>query len=88
MIKYENDCCGCTVPAYPCLGHSCPLKHSRHLYCGKCHDDVDKLYIVGEEELQKRMYKYPYDNYKAELDIDDIGYSDKTMCIGVEIIDE
>lgn len=50
--------------------------------------DITVHLEVMEEELQKRMYKYPYDNYKAELDIDDIGYSDKIVCIGVEIIDE
>lgn len=43
---------------------------------------------VMEEELQKRIYKYPHDNYKAELSIDDIGYSDNVVCIGVEIVDE
>lgn len=43
---------------------------------------------VIEEELQKRMYKYPHDNYKAELTIDDIGHSDNVVCIGVEIVDE
>lgn len=53
MIKYQNDCCGCAVPAYPCLGDSCPLRHSRHLYCDKCGDDVEKLYYLNGEELCK-----------------------------------
>ena len=43
---------------------------------------------VMEEELQKRLYKYPHGNYKAELDIDDIGYSDNVVCIGIEIADK
>lgn len=43
---------------------------------------------VTEEELQKWMYRYPYDNYKAELGIDDIGYSDNIVRIGVEILNE
>lgn len=34
------------------------------------------------------MYRYPYDNYKAELGIDDIGYSDNIVRIGVEILNE
>ncbi len=42
---------------------------------------------VMEEELQKRMYKYPYDNYRAELSIDDIGHSDNVVKIGVEVIE-
>lgn len=43
--------------------------------------------VVMGEELQKRFYKYPHDNYKAELSIDDIGYSDGVVCIGIEIAD-
>lgn len=58
----------------------------------KGYEDIDlevTLHLkVMEEELQKRMYKYPHDNYKAGLSIDDIGYSDNVVCVGVEIIEE
>lgn len=50
--------------------------------------DITVHLEVMEEELQKRTYKYPYDNYKAEIDIDDIGYSDNVVCIGVKIVDK
>lgn len=50
--------------------------------------DITVHLEVMEEELQKRIYKYPYDNYKAELNIDDIGHSDGVVCIGIEITDE
>lgn len=51
-IRYENDCCGCAVPAYPCLGDSCPLRHQKHFYCDKCGSEEDKLYIgVSGKEL-------------------------------------
>lgn len=43
---------------------------------------------VMEEELQKRTYKFPHDTYSAELNIDDIGHSDKVVLIGVDIIDD
>ena len=43
---------------------------------------------VTEEELQKILYKYPHKDYRAELNIDDIGYSDNVVCIGIEITDE
>lgn len=51
MIRVENDCCDCAVPAYPCLGDSCPLRHQKHYYCDSCGDEVDKLYygISGKE---------------------------------------
>ena len=53
MIKYENECCDCAVPSYPCRGDSCPNRHVKHLYCDRCNDDVDELYDVDGEELCK-----------------------------------
>ncbi|MFG6378336.1 MAG: hypothetical protein K1W19_08490 [Lachnospiraceae bacterium] len=50
--------------------------------------DVAVHLEVMEEELQNRIYKYPHDNYKAELSIDDVGHTDKVVCVGVEIIRE
>lgn len=50
-ILISNDCCDCAVPAYPCLGDSCPLRHQKHFYCDKCADEVDKLYIVNGMKL-------------------------------------
>lgn len=53
------------------------------------YEDFDigaKVYLkVMDEELQKRTYKYPYDIYNAELNVDDIAYSDKIVLIGVNI---
>lgn len=43
---------------------------------------------VAGEELQKRLYRYPYDDYRAELRIGDIGHSDKVVHVDVEIADE
>lgn len=40
----ENRCCGCAVPAYPCLGDNCSLRNCRVLICDSCGDEVDKLY--------------------------------------------
>ncbi len=57
----------------------------------KSYEDFDLDIVVHlevTEELQKRMYRYPYDNYKAELSINDIGYSGNVVCIGVEILNE
>lgn len=39
---------------------------------------------VPEEELKKRRYPYPYDTeYFEGFEFDDIGYSDKEICLGV-----
>lgn len=51
MVKYEDECCGCAVPAYPCLGDSCPNRHVPHLYCDKCGNDVEELYYDEDKEV-------------------------------------
>lgn len=51
MITYENECCDCAVPGYPCLGSSCPNRHVKRYYCDECGDDVEKLYEFDSEEL-------------------------------------
>lgn len=51
MIREEDRCCSCAVPAYPCLGDSCSLRHCRVLYCDNCKDEVGKLYRLDDLEL-------------------------------------
>jgi hypothetical protein len=40
---------------------------------------------LTDEELKNISYPYPYYTYYVELEYDDIGYSDKDLCLGVEI---
>lgn len=51
MITERNECCDCAVPAYPCLGSSCPNRNVNHLYCDKCGNDVERLYEFDGKEL-------------------------------------
>lgn len=53
MVREENDCCGCAVPAYPCLGDACDLRHARHYYCDECKEEVDQgdLYYFEGRKL-------------------------------------
>ena len=51
MITYEDECCGCAVPAYPCMGSACPNRNVKHLYCDECGDDVEKLYKYDGQEI-------------------------------------
>ena len=53
MVRFENDCCDCATPAYPCRGERCPLRHSVHFYCDKCKSEVDEgeLYEYAGEEM-------------------------------------
>lgn len=39
MVRYENDCCGCAVPGYPCTGEH---KRVPHYYCDKCKKEYSK----------------------------------------------
>lgn len=49
MIRYENDCCDCAVPGYPCLGNSCELRHFPHYYCDSCGDETELYDFEGKE---------------------------------------
>lgn len=40
---------------------------------------------LSENELVGMTYPYPYANYKVKLELDDIGYSDKLICLGCEL---
>ena len=51
MIRFENECCSCAVPGYPCLGISCPNRHVKHFYCDDCGNDVETLYRFEDKEL-------------------------------------
>lgn len=50
MVTYENECCGCAVPAYPCMGSACPNRNVPHFYCDKCEDEVEELYQWNDTE--------------------------------------
>ena len=38
---------------------------------------------VSDEELKTRLYPYPYDTEYLTMEFDDIGVSDKVLCLGV-----
>lgn len=49
MIKYENHCCDCAVPGYPCIGESCPNISVPVYYCDCCADDTRAEYEIDGE---------------------------------------
>ena len=57
MRKLENECCGCAVPAYPCLGEGCPRRYVPHYYCDKCGGEFEPeaLYLYDEDEEELCM---------------------------------
>ena len=63
MRQYENDCCDCAVPAYPCLGSSCPRRCVPHMYCDVCGDEADKMYSCDELDIcEDCIVEYLIDN--------------------------
>lgn len=51
MVVYENHCCDCAVPGYPCKGELCPLAKVEVHYCDRCEEQLDEIYEVDGEEL-------------------------------------
>ena len=49
MLQYENECCGCDVPGYPCRGSSCPRRRVPHFYCDSCGEEAVLYEFEGEE---------------------------------------
>lgn len=45
MIRQENDCVGCDY----CI--NCGKKHALYLYCDKCEENVDELYVTDEGQV-------------------------------------
>ena len=57
MIRYENRCCDCAVPGYPCRGNACPNRNVEVHYCDKCGEEIDEIYEVDGEELCEECLK-------------------------------
>lgn len=57
MVIYKNDCCDCAVPAYPCLGNVCPLRHNPHYYCDICGEETDNYHQADGMDLCDKCYR-------------------------------
>ena len=58
MVRYQNHCCGCAAPGYPCLGSSCPNRNVPVYYCDECDYEIEgDIYDVDGEELCEECLK-------------------------------
>ena len=64
MVRIEDHCCKCDTPNYPCLGASCPRRHTEVHYCDKCGEEIDDIYEVDCEELCEFCLK---EKFKKEV---------------------
>ena len=56
-LEYENHCCGCAAPGYPCLGASCPNRNVPVHYCDNCGEELHEIYDVDDQELCEECLK-------------------------------
>lgn len=70
MLKYEDECCGCAVPGYPCIGESCKNRNVPRYYCDACGIAGD-IYTVEDMDLcTEHLEEYLQDVFD-ELTIDE-----------------
>lgn len=50
MIIYENRCCDCAVPGYPCIGDACNLRHVEIHVCDNCGREVMREWDLHETD--------------------------------------
>lgn len=66
MLRYENHCCDCAVPGYPCIGNSCPYINVPVYYCDFCENDVYAKYSIKDghycEDCAKAYLKEAFDD--------------------------
>ena len=80
MTRYENHCCDCAVPAYPCIGSSCPNINVPTYYCDVCNNGAYAEYDIDGEH-------YCEDHAKAYLKeaFDDLTLSEQAEALDIDI---
>ena len=49
MIYYEDRCCDCAVPGYPC--GFCGLRRVKTIECDRCGTEADRLFEVKGKQV-------------------------------------
>lgn len=80
MIKYENHCCDCAVPGYPCLGSACPYVNVPVYYCDKCKGDINAEYDADGEHFCEEHTK----EYLKEI-FEDLTISEQAEVLGISL---
>lgn len=53
MVKYENECMGCTSIGLHCIGSSCRNRNVPHFYCDECGEEEELyVYILHTEKIR------------------------------------
>lgn len=58
MVQFENECCDCAVPGYPCRGNTCSRRHVPHYYCDICGDEIEgDVYVYDGCDMCADCYR-------------------------------
>lgn len=66
MVIYKNECCGCAVSGYPCLGDLCARRKTPYFICDRCRNEVEMLRDVDGEQLCEDCLLEEFEIVKAE----------------------
>ncbi len=67
---YENECCSCAVPGYPCLGSSCPNRRVPHYFCDKCGEEFEPEALYVDENGDECCGPCILETYKTVKEIE------------------
>lgn len=59
-MRFENHCCDCAAPGYPCLGRSCPRRFVEVHYCDRCGEEIDHFHSAYGQELCEECWDELY----------------------------
>ena len=57
MPKYENHCCDCATPNYPCRGSSCPNRKVLVQEVNEVDDEVDDEDVSLPKECIRNFFR-------------------------------
>ena len=80
MIKYENHCCDCAVPGYPCMGSSCPNVNIPVYYCDICNNN-----IYAEYDIEGEHYCEDCAEVCLKEAFEDLTLSEKAEVLGINM---
>lgn len=49
MKTFENQCCDCATPSYPCRGSGCPNRNVPVYLCDLCREQATLYHFDGQE---------------------------------------
>lgn len=68
MRVFEDLCCDCAVPGYPCRGSACPLRRVEVVYCDICGEETDDYVEYEDRDICSRCLEEDEEDEESEDD--------------------